>query len=57
MGNPLQIVFNQFELIALLAGVLVAALVSADGESTWLEGASLLAIYVILALAFFLMPV
>ncbi len=55
MGNPLQIVFNQFELIALMAGVLVSALVSADGESTWLEGAALLAIYIILALAFFLM--
>jgi Ca2+:H+ antiporter len=49
-------VFNQFELIALLAGVLVSALVSADGESSWLEGSSLLAVYLILALAFFLIP-
>jgi Ca2+:H+ antiporter len=56
MGHPLQIVFNQFELIALLAGVLVSALVSADGESSWLEGSSLLAVYLILALAFFLIP-
>lgn len=56
LGNPLQIIFNRFELIALLAGVLVAALVSADGESSWLEGASLLAVYLILGLAFFLFP-
>jgi Ca2+:H+ antiporter len=56
VGHPLQIVFNQFELIALLAGVLVSALVSADGESTWLEGSSLLVVYLILALAFFLFP-
>jgi Ca2+:H+ antiporter len=57
IGNPLTLVFNQLELIALIAGVLIAALVSADGESNWLEGAELLAIYIILALTFFLMPV
>jgi Ca2+:H+ antiporter len=56
MGNPLQLIFNQFELIALIACVLIAALVSADGESNWLEGAELLAIYLILGLAFFLIP-
>jgi Ca2+:H+ antiporter len=56
MGHPLTLVFNQLELIALIAGVLIAALVSADGESNWLEGAELLAIYIILGLAFFLLP-
>jgi Ca2+:H+ antiporter len=56
IGNPLTLIFNQLELIALIAGVLIAALVSADGESNWLEGAELLAIYIILALAFFLIP-
>jgi Ca2+:H+ antiporter len=57
MGNPLQLIFNEFELLALIVGVLIAALVSQDGESNWLEGAELLAVYVILALAFFLLPV
>lgn len=56
MGNPLTLVFNPFELAALGAGVLVAALVSIDGESNWLEGAALLAIYLILGIAFFLLP-
>lgn len=56
MGNPLQLIFNQFELLALVTGVLIAALVSADGESNWLEGAELLAVYLILGLAFFLLP-
>jgi Ca2+:H+ antiporter len=56
MGNPLQLIFNQFELLALIVGVLIAVLVSQDGESNWLEGAELLAVYVILALAFFLLP-
>lgn len=57
MGHPLQLIFNEFELLALLAGVLVAVFVSQDGESNWLEGAELLAVYLILALAFFLLPV
>lgn len=56
LGHPLTLTFNQFELLALIAGVLIAALVSADGESNWLEGAELLAVYVILGLAFFLLP-
>jgi Ca2+:H+ antiporter len=57
LGHPLQLIFNGFELLALVAGVLIAALVSADGESNWLEGAELLAVYIILGLAFFLLPV
>jgi Ca2+:H+ antiporter len=56
LGNPLQLVFNQLELVALVAGVLITAFVSEDGESNWLEGAELLAIYIILALTFFLLP-
>ncbi|MCL4561117.1 MAG: calcium/proton exchanger [Chloroflexi bacterium] len=55
LGHPLTLVFNVFELIALGAAVLIAALVSADGESNWLEGAALLAVYLILGLAFYLM--
>jgi Ca2+:H+ antiporter len=57
MGNPLHLVFNQFELLALIAGIVIVALVAQDGESNWLEGAELLAVYVILAQAFFLLPV
>lgn len=53
-GNPLQLIFNELELIALIAGVLITAFVAEDGESNWLEGAVLLTIYLILALGFFL---
>ncbi len=56
IGNPLTLVFNQFELLALLAAVLIGGLVSLDGESNWLEGAMLLAIYLIIGLAFFWLP-
>ncbi|MFM8322592.1 MAG: hypothetical protein ACKOC5_16900, partial [Chloroflexota bacterium] len=57
MGHPLHLDFNEFELLALIVGALVTVLVSQDGESNWLEGAELLAVYLILALAFFLLPV
>jgi len=56
MGNPLTMVFNEFELVALVGGVLIAALVASDGEANWLEGAELLALYLMLALAFYLLP-
>ncbi len=56
LGHPLQLIFNQFELLALLAAVAISVLVSNDGESTWLEGAGLLGIYLILGLAFFFLP-
>jgi len=56
MGNPMQLIFNQFELLALLIGVFIASFVSSDGESTWLEGAGLVAVYIIFALGFFLLP-
>jgi Ca2+:H+ antiporter len=56
MGNPLTLVFNQFELIALVGGVLIAALIALDGESNWLEGAQLLVVYAIIGMAFFFLP-
>lgn len=57
MGNPLTLVFNPFELAALGAAVIICYAVSADGESNWLEGAALLAVYLIFGMAFFIFPV
>jgi Ca2+:H+ antiporter len=56
MGNPMDLVFNEFELIALAAASIIAAFVAQDGESNWLEGAQLLVVYIILAIAFFFLP-
>lgn len=55
-GQSLLLVFNTFELIALFSAALVAALVALDGESNWLEGAQLLAVYLIIGIAFFFLP-
>ncbi|MDD1760605.1 MAG: calcium/proton exchanger [Methanothrix sp.] len=56
LNSPLTLQFNQLELIALTAASMISALVSLDGESNWLEGAMLLAVYGILGLAFFFLP-
>lgn len=52
--TPMSIIFNPFELIALFASVLIANRVSHDGESNWLEGVQLLAVYLIIAACFFI---
>ncbi len=56
IGQPMTLVFNSYELMALAAASIIAVLISVDGESNWLEGAELLALYVILGLAFFFVP-
>lgn len=53
--TPMSIVFNVFELVALLISVVVSSKVASDGESNWLEGALLIAIYIILAVSFFIL--
>jgi Ca2+:H+ antiporter len=50
--EPMALVFNGFELGAVVLAVLIASHVTHEGESTWFEGVQLLAVYVILALAF-----
>ena len=51
--HPLALVFNGFELGAILLAVLIANHVTQEGESTWFEGLQLLAVYVVFGLAFY----
>ena len=51
--KPMSIIFDNFELIALYSGQIIANKVSIDGESNWLEGLVLIGIYFILAVMFF----
>ena len=53
--TPMSIEFNEFELIALIVAVIIANRVSNDGESNWLEGVQLLAVYAIIAASFFIL--
>ena len=58
MGHerPLDLHFTMMEVIAVVMCIVVLALVSLDGESHWLEGVMLLAVYAILGLAFYHIP-
>ncbi len=47
-----DLVFPVIQVIALAAAVTITALIAIDGESNWLEGAQLMAVYVIIATAF-----
>jgi Ca2+:H+ antiporter len=55
-ARKLTLAFTLPEIIALAAASYVAALATEDGESNWYEGAMLLGVYLIVALAFFLLP-
>jgi Ca2+:H+ antiporter len=50
---PMALVFNGFELGAVVLAVFVAQQVVAEGESTWFEGLQLLAVYAVLGLTFY----
>jgi Ca2+:H+ antiporter len=52
-GPEMTLFFSFMEVAALGLAVLIASFISADGESNWLEGAQLLAVYAIVALGFF----
>lgn len=55
-GQPMNLDFNPFEVVAVAIAVIIANLVSLDGRSNWLEGALLLATYVVLGAAFYFHP-
>ncbi|BAW95263.1 calcium/proton exchanger [[Synechococcus] sp. NIES-970] len=56
IGQPMDLDFNPFELVAVAVAVLIANSISSDGNSNWLEGSLLLATYAVLSLAFFFHP-
>ena len=53
-GQPMNLIFNSFELVATVLAVVIVNFIVQDGESNWLEGLQLLAAYAIMAIAFFL---
>jgi Ca2+:H+ antiporter len=57
IGQPMDLNFGLFEVIAVVIAVSFANLISLDGRSNWLEGVLLLSTFVILGAAFFFHPV
>lgn len=54
--TPMDLVFTPAEVIAIVLAVAITGQIASDGESNWLEGVQLLAVYLILALIFFSLP-
>ena len=50
---PMALVFNGFELSAVLFAVLIGLVVARDGESTWVEGVQLLGVYAVFGITFY----
>jgi Ca2+:H+ antiporter len=55
--QPMDLLFTRLEVAAVALSVWVLSLIAQDGESHWLEGVQLLALYAMLALAFYFLPV
>jgi Ca2+:H+ antiporter len=54
--RPMDLIFTPFEVLAVGVCVGVMALSASDGESHWMEGVQLLAVYIILGIAFYFLP-
>src|SRR5437016_4058657 len=50
LGRPLDLIFTTFEIVGIALSVAVVNLIALDGESNWMEGVLLLAVYAILGL-------
>jgi Ca2+:H+ antiporter len=56
-GTPMNLVFHPFELFGIALAVAALALVANDGESNWYEGVLLLAVYALLGIAVYFVPI
>lgn len=54
--RPMDLVFTPAEVLAIVLSVAIASQTAGDGESNWLEGVQLLAVYVILGIVFYFLP-
>jgi Ca2+:H+ antiporter len=54
--QPMDLLFTNFEVLAVAVSAWIVVLIASDGESNWMEGVMLLAVYLILGLAFFFLP-
>ena len=52
--GPMPLVFNGYELGAMLFAVLIANFLTQEGESNWFEGVQLLSLYAVLGIVFYL---
>lgn len=56
LGNPMQLIFSPLEIAGIALAILTLYMIVNDGETVWFEGAELVAAYLILGIAFYLVP-
>jgi len=56
LGNPMQLVFSPLEIAGIALAILTLEMIVNDGETVWFEGVELIAAYLILGIAFYLVP-
>lgn len=56
VGRPMDFIFLPIEVVAVGLSTLIAAFMTMDGRSNWLEGTQLLGAYLIMAVSFFFIP-
>jgi Ca2+:H+ antiporter len=54
--RPMDLMFTPAEVLAIFLAVLITGQVASDGESNWIEGVQLLAVYFIMAIVFYFLP-
>jgi Ca2+:H+ antiporter len=56
IGHPMDLLFTPFEVVSVAIAVIVAQTMTFDGESHWIEGVMMVAVYAILGVGFFFLP-
>lgn len=56
LGHPMSLVFSGIEVVAVVLSTVMLGMIAADGETNWLEGAQLIAVYAILVIGFYFVP-
>jgi Ca2+:H+ antiporter len=57
LGHPMDLIFSPFEILAVVLGVAVFAYLIINGETNWYEGVQLLAVYALIAVALYFLPI
>jgi len=56
LGHPMDLIFSPFEILAVALAVAVFSYLCLNGETNWYEGVQLLAVYAVIAVALFFLP-
>ncbi|SLM49499.1 Ca(2+)/H(+) antiporter [Nitrospira japonica] len=56
VGQPMNLHFTYFEIIAITLTVAVVSRLTSDGECNWMEGVMLVCVYLMFAIGFFFLP-